>query len=312
MHPAYSVIFFTVASGAGFGLFIWLGLAPLAGAPPEGGFAWAGFVLAFLLSVAGLLSSTQHLGHPERAWRAFTQWRSSWLSREGVLAVATLGLGGLYALTALFGGGASTLLGLLTAAGAAATVYATAMIYAQLRTVQRWRTPWTTACYLGFALASGGVLYALAEAGFAERAGGGAPSVLLATVALAAAWGAKLVWWAEGDAAPPLSTPETATGLGPIGRVRLFEAPHTSENYLLKEMGYRIARKHARKLRRLALGLGGLAPAVLTLAAAALPAPALWLTLAALAHLAGLLAERWLFFAEAEHAVMTYYARERM
>ena len=79
MHPAYSIIFFTVASGAGFGLLAILGLAPLFGVAPAGVLGWGGFVIAYALCVGGLLSSTLHLGHPERALLAFTQWRSSWL-----------------------------------------------------------------------------------------------------------------------------------------------------------------------------------------------------------------------------------------
>ena len=77
MHPAYSVIVFTCASGAGYGLLIWLALAGVVGgwtarAP---GLGLAGFGLAFALITIGLLSSTAHLGRPERAWRAFSQWR---------------------------------------------------------------------------------------------------------------------------------------------------------------------------------------------------------------------------------------------
>ncbi|MEO1331640.1 MAG: DmsC/YnfH family molybdoenzyme membrane anchor subunit [Pseudomonadota bacterium] len=312
MHPAYSVIVFTVASGAGFGLLALLGLAPLFGLGTDrelsGALGWSGFVLAFLLAAGGLAASTRHLGHPERAWRAFTQWRTSWLSREGVLAVAALGAGGLYASAALLFGVASPLLGLATAVLAVATVYATAMIYAQLKTVRRWNTPLTPACYLAFALAGGLVLLAALRALFAAMSG---PDIVvtLSAAALTLAWALKLRWWTAGDEAPARSTPETATGLGALGRVRLLEAPHTSENYLLTEMGFQIARKHALKLRRIAFALGGFAPILLTLLAAAGFGAALMLTLAALSHLAGMLVERWLFFAEAEHAMMTYYAR---
>src|SRR5215475_805849 len=99
MHPAYSVILFTTASGAGYGLLAWLALAGMLGLVPAG--RWLGIVgfgLAFALITAGLLSSTAHLGRPERAWRAFSQWRSSWLSREGVMALLTYVPAGLLAL----------------------------------------------------------------------------------------------------------------------------------------------------------------------------------------------------------------------
>ena len=99
MHPAYSVIFFTTATGAGYGLLGLLGLLSVLGmAPADFWFGIVGFGLAFGLIASGLLSSTGHLGHPERAWRAFSQWRSSWLSREGVVAVVTFVPAGLFAI----------------------------------------------------------------------------------------------------------------------------------------------------------------------------------------------------------------------
>ncbi len=97
--------------------------------------------------------------------------------------------------------------------------------------------------------------------------------------------------------------------------MRLFERPHVTENYLTNEMGFRVARKHAEKLRRLALLLGGLLPGgLIFLVLAALMAGAnaglaatLTLAVAALSHVVGMFVERWLFFAEARHAVMNYY-----
>ena len=307
MHPAYSIIFFTVASGAGFGLLAILGLAPLFGVAPAGVLGWGGFVIAYALCVGGLLSSTLHLGHPERALLAFTQWRSSWLSREGVLAVATLLTGAIYGAAALLFGAVLAWLGALTALLALATVWATGMIYAQIKAVDRWRAPETAPCYLAFAAAGGLLLFALLRALATGEAQEGLDA--LAGLALVGAFALKRRWWARGDAAPALSTPESATGLGGLGRVRLLEAPHTARNYLLKEMGYQIARKYAEKLRMLAQALGAGAPMLLLVVATVAPAPAFWLALAATAHLAGMLAERWLFFAEAEHAVMTYYRR---
>ncbi|MCK5623016.1 MAG: dimethyl sulfoxide reductase anchor subunit, partial [Alphaproteobacteria bacterium] len=103
MHPAFSVIFFTTASGAGYGLLVWLGVFGALGLlPPDRWFGVTAFGLAFGLVTAGLLSSTFHLGHPERAWRALTQWKTSWLSREGVVAVLTYIPTGLYAIGWIF------------------------------------------------------------------------------------------------------------------------------------------------------------------------------------------------------------------
>ena len=90
MKPAFSVIGFTTLSGLGYGMLFVLGLTTLLGLVPTE--RWLGVVaLALALGsiTLGLLSSTLHLGHPERAWRAISQWRSSWLSREGLAALVT-------------------------------------------------------------------------------------------------------------------------------------------------------------------------------------------------------------------------------
>jgi len=188
------------------------------------------------------------------------------------------------------------------------TVYCTAMIYASLKSVQAWHTRLTPACYLLFAAAGGLVLACV----FAFAGGGNTLMLpLLAVLLLIAAWATKLRWRQRAKSLVPLSTPESATGLGNIGRVRLFERPHATENYLTREMGFRVARKHADKLWRIALLLGGMVPAVLLLVLAMLAGEGPLATgvaaLAGVAFAGGILVERWLFFAEARHAVMNYY-----
>ncbi|TWG61445.1 DmsC/YnfH family molybdoenzyme membrane anchor subunit [Aminobacter sp. J44] len=302
MHPAYSIIFFTTSSGLGYGLAAMLGLGlldPLS--------AWVKFahLLALALIAGGLLSSTFHLGNPQRAWRALSQWRSSCLSREGVLAILTFVPLAISAWFAVFESTHLPLIGLLGTAGAIATVYCTSMIYASLRSIQAWNTPLTPACYLLFAGAGGSLLAAFIAACAGQTSW---HLELIAFLLLAAAWAAKIQWRKRLSVAP-LSTPESATGLGHLGKVRLFERPHTNENYLTREMGFRVARKHAEKLFRIALVAGGGVPAVLLLLSLLLGqgAAAVILALAVLSHALGVLVERWLFFAEARHAVMNYY-----
>ena len=305
MHPALSVIIFTASSGAGYGLLFLLGLGGALGLlPPDPGFGLAAFAAALGLVTLGLLASLLHLGHPERAWRAFSQWRSSWLSREGVAAVATyvpaLVLAGRWVLLGRNDGP----WGLLAAALAAVTVYCTAMIYRSLRTVPRWHGPWTVPNYAALSLATGALwLNALAHP-FGLASG---PLTVLVAAAVAAAGLLRWYAWGRLDAAGPAHTIEAATGLGRFGRVRLLDAPHTEANYLLREMGFQIARKHAEKLRRLALLLAFAAPLALTLLAAVLPLAAIPAALAAVLASAGVLVERWLFFAEARHTVSLYY-----
>ena len=301
MHPAASIIAFTTVSGMGYGLAAALGIGLL---DPAAILTKVAHLLALAMIAAGLLSSTLHLGNPQRAWRAFSQWRSSWLSREGVLAVAALLPLGLSAWLCLFEDRYMPLPGLLGAALGASTVYCTAMIYASLRSVQAWNTPLTPLCYLCFSAAGGGLL-ASCFAGSTSAFASIAPATLVAL-----AWSAKVAWWRRADIMSPLSTPETATGLGPLGKVRLLERPHVNENYLTREMGYRVARKHARKLRLLAIVAGGIAPAVILVMLALAGSGTIVSAGAAVAtvlFVAGLVVERWLFFAEAKHAVMTYY-----
>jgi DMSO reductase anchor subunit len=131
-------------------------------------------------------------------------------------------------------------------------------------------------------------------------------------VAIAAAWAVKEAYWRYIDQNPAPSTPESATALGGRGRVRLLEPPHTQDNYLLQEMGYRIARKHRRRLRWVARLFAFALPFALTLAALviAFRTGAILAGLAVASAAFGLLVERWLFFAEAKHTVTLYYGAE--
>ena len=305
MHPAFSIIVFTTLSGLGYGLAAMLGLNLL---DPAAIATKVGHVLALGLIAAGLLSSTLHLGNPQRAWRALSQWRSSWLSREGVLALLTFAPLLVSAWASVIDNRYLAVTGLLGAAGAIATVYCTSMIYASLKSVDAWHTPLTTACYLVFSLA-GGLLVVLLLAVLSSDYN--APYLgLAALAATVAAWALKIIWRNRLKSKSPTSTPETATGLGFIGKVRLFEAPHMTENYLTREMGFKVARKHADKLFAFALIAGGLVPSILSLIVARLgpgSASSVIALVAIAAYLVGVLVERWLFFAEARHAVMNYY-----
>lgn len=330
MHPAFSVILFTTLSGAGYGLLAWLGAllatsrlqalsypgADMVSAPLLGLFALG---LGLLLSVVGLLASTFHLGKPLRAWRAFSQWRTSWLSREGVLSLATfvpaLALAAMLwsagdadagALAAGWGralGAALTVLSLLT-------VVCTAMIYASLPPIPAWRHRLVVPAYLGFALLTGWALLATLAVAFA---GNGLPAPTLRYLALAlgvlalAAAAMKLRYWRAIDTTPLTVTRADAVGL-PGRELSVFERPHTEDNYLTREMGYVLARKHARKLRLIAVVLFGVAPLLLAALVWAAPAAAMVaFPLAAVTALVGALVERWLFFAQARHLVTLYY-----
>lgn len=309
MRPAYSVILFTTLSGAGYGVLGILGALLAAGAAP-----WLPVLhLAVGLGLAsvGLVASTFHLGRPERAWRAFSQWRTSWLSREGVAALAVYAAA--LPLGALLLGGSDDAPTIRLLAGAMSllavvTVWCTAMIYTSLRPVPQWRHPTVPTAYLLLALTSGGLVVEALQrlAGDVDR-----PLTLLLLPALAAAWATKEVYW---RVRPSLPTRANATGLIALGEVRPLDPPHTESNYLLHEFGYRVARRHASRLRLLVRALGFALPFGCSLCVELLAGrpsiQALLAVIAALAAIGGILAERWLFFAEARHTVRLYYGAD--
>ena len=289
MHPAPSVIFFSTFSGLGFGLLIFLGL----GMPATTGFnAFIFFTIAYLLAVGGLISSTFHLGHPERALKAFSQWRSSWLSREAWCAVAALVLMAIYGAGLVFFGQRWTIIGLLGALASLGTVFTTSMIYGQLKTIPRWNSPLTPANFISLCISGGALM---------------AGQTTAAIILLAIAGAIQVATWLRGDTAFADSgtTMATATGLGNVGAVRAFEPPHTGTNYLLREFVHVIGRKHAQKLRIIAIVLMAVLPILFLL----VPFNHFMALFAVVAHIGGVLTARWLFFAEAEHVVGLYYGK---
>jgi DMSO reductase anchor subunit len=305
VHPAYSVIIFTTLSGAGYGLLGLLGLVAFNhGQASSPLFAVVTLGFALVLITIGLLSSTLHLGHPERAWRALSQWRSSWLSREGVAAVAT------YPAALVFGATWSGVfaapalvkpMGLVVLVLCAITVFCTAMIYRCLRTIRQWNHKLVVPVYLAFALATGATLLPAIAVWFDRWQ---IFQAILAAVSVGVVAALKFMYWRSIDNIPRTHTTGEATGLGE--HVRMWELPHTNQNYIQKEMGFVVARKHALTLRRLTFVLLGVAIAATLISVFLTPYIA---PLAALACVCAALVERWLFFAEAEHVVNLYYGR---
>ena len=289
MHPSPSVIIFTALSGLGFGLLVFLGLKM-----PDvtGVLAFIFFVIGFGLAVGGLISSTFHLGRPERSLKAFKQWRSSWLSREAIAAVLTLSIMTVYAVGRIFFDYDIRILGIVGAIMSIVTVFTTSMIYAQLKSIPRWNTKFTPAYFLSLSLAGGALL---------------AGQIKFCLLLLMISGFVQLIVWIKGDRALALSgtTLESGTGLGTIGQVRAFEPPHTGTNYLLKEFVHIVGRKHSSKLRIIALILMIGTPILLL----SLSFSHFLAALALISHVAGLFISRWLFFAEAEHVVGLYYGK---
>ena len=304
MKPAFSVIFFTVGSGAGLGLFSLLVLADLLGIGGPilpGQYALVGTVALGLVAF-GLVSSTFHLANPKNAWRAFSRFGSSWLSREGIFAVLFFPVALIYLGTGWLesNGGlhvASGVAGLLLAW---ATVYSTGMIYGCLKTIRQWHTPLVPALYMVLAHSSGALLFwiLMAASGNATPAFRGmAIGGLLLGALLKAIYYA---WIARPGMGPSLNT---ATGLN-RGTVRLLDAGHSHGNFVTQEFGFNLARENAAMLKGTVFVLGFLLPSALLLAEGVALAG-----VAALSGIAGLLVERWLFFAEARHVVRLYHGQ---
>jgi len=310
MHPAFSVIFFTVLSGAGFGLFALIYLADLfklGGGMPGSHVFWTG-VLAIVMVGVGLLSSTLHLANPKNAWRAFSRWRTSWLSREGVLSVAfypfAMAYLGLYwldmwPLARHFAGAVATLLAWLT-------IFSTAMIYASLKTIRHWNTPLVPAAYLSLGHFSGGmILLVVAMLAGVETQ----PFVMLSLFQLFVAAFVKAIYYYWIGLLGTGSTINTATGFT-RAQVKLLDAGHTHGTFLTQEFGYLVPRLTAVSLRLISMLLAFAVPVVLLYIALEYQAP--FVGMVALASVfAGLVAERWLFFAEARHVVNLYHGAQR-
>jgi sulfite dehydrogenase (quinone) subunit SoeC len=259
------------------------------GTLPPGWPAFLYWTLAYALATGGLIASTFHLGHPERAWRALTQWRTSWLSREAWAATATLLMLAPVALTQIFGIYTPRALAWPGAALCIITTLCTAMIYAQITAVPRWNHWITPALFVAFAASGGMILTAQPWAPLCI--------IMLGLTVIAAFMIGDTLFAKRGQ------TTGTATGLGAIGVTSVFEQPHTGGNYLLREMMYVVGRKHARNLRVIAVICAAVIPAAILSISISWPAVAI----AAIIHLTGAFAARWLFFAQAEHVVGLYY-----
>lgn len=311
MHPALSVIFFTVASGAGFGLvMLTIALSLLGGVPGmQGSGTLAAIIIGVVLATLGLLSSSLHLANPRNAWRAFFRFRTSWLSREAVFAVLFYPFVMLYALGLWLSGGGmawwSAIAGILAMLLALATVFTTGMIYASLRTIPQWNSPLVPANYLLLALASGAVLLTAVIVAF-----GGSPELvgMLALGLLVIAGIAKSVYffWIGKPQGPTINT---ALGIT-RSRIRMLEPGQSSDSFLNREFSFQAAADKILQMRVIVHLCGFILPFLMLVVLLRTDMGILAL-LAPLVVIGGLLAERWLFFAEARHVVNLYYGRQQ-
>lgn len=285
MNPAWSVILLTTLIGAGQGLY----LALFAAQAPQA-LMRIGLGASLALLVAGLAASFFHLGHPERAWRSAAMWRTSWLSREVIVLPAFMALVAAYAWTQ------SPVLGVLGVLACLALFVCTGMIYACLPFLQEWRTPLTVVNFILLGGASGTTL-AAALAAWLEPALAW-PFVAAALVLGAAAYLGRLASLYRNARLRPKSTLASAIGVK-HPRIRQIAQGAMGGSFNTREFFHGRPREVVRAARWTLLALVFPVPAALLLAG--LP------SLAFLAQAAGLLAERWYFFAEAKHPQNLYY-----
>jgi DMSO reductase anchor subunit len=302
MHPAPSVISFTTLLGAAQGLVVAAGIATLNGTeiPHLAALLW----IAVVMLVISLGASFFHLGHPERAWRAMAMWRTSWLSREVIVLPVFISLTGLWAILATIGHSPRWLIVLLLALAALLWI-CTAMIYACLKFIQEWAHPLTLINYTLLGLASGVVLLcsllALLAPGSQLLAVATPWAIALTVVAL----GSRAMSLQRNASLRPASTLQSATGIRQ-GCVRQISMGMSAGAFNTREFFHGRGSFFVRHVRTLMFVLCFAAPVIALVAAAR--SDAAWL--AALAfplQYAGLLAERWLFFAQARHPQNLYY-----
>ena len=309
MHPALSVIFFTVTAGAGYGVLFLLGISRLTGLTPDASPDQVTLmgVVGLVLVTAGLLSSTFHLANPKNAWRSFVRFRTSWLSREAVFAVLFYPVCLIWLACDFFMGNTTTtnFLGLLTAFLCIVILICTGMIYASLKTIRQWHTALTPVNFVLLGLLLGALIlgFMLASQGLSTAT---LMSVALGVVVLAAL--AKIVYfyWIGQPAGPTINTALGFTR----ATVRLLDVGNSSDTFHNKEFGYQVDKVKLIWLRTISMILMALLP-LLLISGVFGDVGSSTLLLAALSAYAGVFVERWLFFAEARHVVNLYHGFQR-
>jgi DMSO reductase anchor subunit len=319
VKPAFSVISFTAVAGAAQGLVVALAVSALTGVPLSARFTASALLLALVMLAAGLAASFLHLGRPEQAWRAMAMWRTSWLSREVIVLPAFMAVVALWGALVRWGPAEWTAsravtqgLPVLALLGAALLWWCTGQIYACLRFIQEWAHPLTLLNFTLIGLSTGLVLGCALAGAMGERTALAewAPRALAATLA---AWATRVLALRRNARLKPKSTAQSATGLQ-APRLVQKSMGMSAGAFNTREFFHGATQAAIAQVRRALHLLGFALPA--TLMAAALWSAsqgqgpglvtALWWAAVA-SQVAGIGAERWLFFAQARHPQNLYY-----
>jgi DMSO reductase anchor subunit len=311
MHPALSVIIFTVSSGAGYGLLILLIGLHIFGFMPDmsENELLTGGIIGLGLVTFGLMSSTFHLANPKNAWRAFSRFRTSWLSREGLFAVLVYPFALLY-LFGIWNSGVELnafiqVTGFATIILALITVFSTGMIYGCLKTIRQWNSALTPANYILLGLALGALLLVALRVSFNGEVGLVA-SLTLVILDIALIAKAIYYFWIRRVTGPSMNT---ATGFT-RANVRLLDVGHTAGTFLTEEFGYVPAQGTVTLFKVLVFVLGFIVPGVIVFGMTGGDASSGMAWVALISATLGIGLERWLFFAEARHVVNLYHGAQ--
>ena len=319
MHPAFSVIFLTTLIGAGQGLFLALFSGQTYSAvnllpAQHSSFYIIGSLLAVALLIGGLMASFFHLGHPERAWRAASQWRTSWLSREVIVLPIAMGLVFLYGLfhwlnleVDLFGnqlpGQVTLIIGALASVAVFLLYLCTAMIYASIKFLQEWASALTVLNYILLGGASGFTLATAIAAYNAPTLVGffGSWAIILTVAGLIT----RIVSLYRNANLKAVSTVQTAIGIR-HNRVQQRAMGMMGGSYNTREYFHGKTAAFLKSVKYIFLVLVFPVPVILLVAG--MKADSVLLLLLAFAvQYVGLLFERWFFFAQANHPQNLYY-----
>ena len=289
MHPAPSIILFTVLSGFGFGLISIIGLLQFLSVISMFDLIIYS-IIGVIFATVGLVSSFFHLANKKNAIKSLSQWQTSWLSREAIASI--------FCLLVVFGNiiWAVSQNNYISEGGVVLfflslfTIFTTSMIYAQLKTVPSWNNALTPAIFVCAALTGGAIL--LTD---------------YASLVLLLVFGTlQISFWYIADRGfqDKETSVGTALGYNKNEEIRPFDVAHTNRNYLLNEMVYKVARKHSVKIRYISFFMAFVFPMSLILI---FPNNFSVSVSAITIHLIGIYFSRWLFFAEAKHSVSFYY-----
>ncbi len=307
MHPSKSIIFFTVISGTGYGIFIAL-LFNIFFIEISYSLEYKIYIslISFIMIVSGLISSTFHLGHPERAWRAMSQWKTSWLSREGLAALITFMPMFLFYYFWIVNIEGYVLLLIITCTFSIITIFCTGQMYASLKTIPYWNNPLVTPIFILNAITLGSLFvyclnfYFNINLYFFEYF-----IYLIITLNFLA----KLIYWISiGNKSK--TNIQTAVGIESKD-ISFFEGPHTGKSYLTSEMINSISKQSENLLRMIFCILTFITPLYMIKQYPSLVIDPLILKISMIIvfilALMGMFLERYLFFIQSKHVVSLYY-----